>query len=94
MAPGAPVVIHTGYWGAGVFGGNRVLMAMLQLLAASMAEVTRVVFHAIGPEADGPFEEARRIVLEELGPLGELTSADLIDRITAMGFKWGMSDGR
>jgi hypothetical protein len=93
IAPGKPVVIDSGYWGSGVFGGNRVLMSLLQLLAAGMVGVDRLVFHTIGPEGAAPFEEALRIVREELAPAGELTSAELIDRITAMGFHWGMSNG-
>ena len=35
----APVVIHTGFWGCGAFGGNRVLMVMLQACAAELAGV-------------------------------------------------------
>jgi len=31
------VVVHTGFWGCGAYGGNRVLMALLQLLAAQLA---------------------------------------------------------
>ena len=30
LHPGARVVIHTGFWGCGAFGGNRVLMVALQ----------------------------------------------------------------
>ncbi len=41
----ARVAVHTGYWGCGAFGGNRVLMAMLQVVAARMAGVEVLAFH-------------------------------------------------
>lgn len=94
IAPGRPVVIDTGYWGCGVFGGNRVLMSLLQLLAAGMAGVDRLVFHTIGPEGAAPFEEALGILEQDLAPRGEMTVDDLIDYVLARGFLWGMNDGR
>lgn len=93
LAPGAPVVIDSGFWGCGVFGGNRVLMSLLQLIAVSMTGIDRLVFHTIGPEGETPFFEALRIVEEELAPLGELPTEELLDRVLAMGFSWGMSNG-
>jgi hypothetical protein len=38
--------IHTGYWGCGVYGGNRTIMTQLQVAAARIAGIPRVVFHA------------------------------------------------
>jgi len=94
VSPGARVVVHTGYWGCGVFGGNRIVMAMLQMLAAGMAGVDRLVFHTVSKEGNGSFDEAMRILREELAAEGEVGSQQLLDRIEAMGFQWGMSDGR
>lgn len=91
--PEAPVAVHTGYWGCGAFGGNRVLMTVLQLLAGAMAGVTRVVFHTAGPGGASALEEAVRVLTEELEPLGEVPTAELLDRIAALGFEWGMSNG-
>jgi hypothetical protein len=39
---GAEIEICTGFWGCGAFGGNRELMAALQLFAARLAGVARV----------------------------------------------------
>jgi hypothetical protein len=94
MSPGAPVAVHTGYWGCGVFGGDRVLMSVLQLLAAGMAGVDCFVFHTVDAQRAEPFAEAGALVRETLAPLGEITAGELLDRIAAMGFQWGMSDGR
>lgn len=91
LSPGAPVVIHTGYWGCGVFGGNRVVMSLLQVLAAGMAGVDTLVFHTVTEEGAGPFEEALRVIEEEFGQ-GEIALGELLERLVALDFRWGMSE--
>lgn len=93
LEPGAPVVVHTGFWGCGAFGGDRVLMSLLQVLAAEMAGVDRLVFHTVTPDGGGPLADALGIVRAELGAAGELAADELIDCIDAMAFEWGTSDG-
>lgn len=88
----ARTVVHTGYWGCGAFGGNRVLMATLQVVAARLAGVTRLAFHTGAPGGEAPLEEARRIVAALTEPGPGSTDA-LIDEIDARGFRWGVSDG-
>ncbi len=39
--------IHTGWWKTGAYGGNRTSMAIMQVIAARAAGVTRLVFHAV-----------------------------------------------
>ena len=89
----AQVSIHTGWWGCGAFGGNRVLMALLQILAAKMAGVGRIVFH-IGSESD------RRHFTDALAFLDLVTAQGtssgipaIVAEIEALGFHWGHSDG-
>ncbi len=48
--------IHTGHWGTGAYGGNKVVMAMLQILAARLAGVDKLVFHAF--DSIDPVQEA------------------------------------
>jgi len=87
-----PVAIHTGFWGCGAFGGNRVLMAMLQVIAAGAAGVDRLVFHAPGDSGAAALDSALRVIRETFS--GEpVSDADLVRRIAAMGFGWGESDG-
>ncbi len=88
-----PVAVHTGFWGCGAFGGNRVLMAILQAIAAQMAGLDRLVFHVGHPDGMAPLEEALRVMREDFGAAGRLPTPDLIDRIAAAGFEWGVSDG-
>ncbi len=54
-------MIHTGFWGCGAFGGNRVLMTTLQILAAEMAGLERVVFHT--GDASGSRHQRRETVV-------------------------------
>ncbi|MCW3053209.1 MAG: hypothetical protein JWN14_2379 [Chthonomonadales bacterium] len=67
--PSAEVIIHTGFWGCGAYGGNRVLMALLQLLAARWSDVDRLVFHIPDPADAEDLETARHLLEEKLiGP--------------------------
>lgn len=91
MAPDAAVVLHTGHWGTGAYGGDRVLMAMVQLLAARMAGIERVVFHTVSAEGVAPAREA----IERVDHLTARTRdvPRIVDAVDAMGFVWGSSDG-
>ena len=88
--PGALVAIHSGFWGCGAFGGNRVLMTLVQLLAADMAGVARLVFHIGDPSGRINLERAQAVARD----LASATSAaELIARVEALGLAWGASDG-
>ncbi|MDJ1184339.1 hypothetical protein [Roseofilum casamattae] len=88
------IAIHTGFWGCGAYGGNRVLMTILQLLAAHFAGVDRLVFHTGSSTSDRDFATACEICDRDLlPPNSTIEIPELIDRIHAMGFLWGVSDG-
>jgi len=87
----ARVAIHTGFWGCGAYGGNRVLMPLLQMIAAAISGVDLLVFHS-GPDSSA--------YIQAKGMLGALLPAgqpvkwhDVISRIEGMNFEWGVSDG-
>lgn len=92
---GAVTVVHTGNWGTGAYGGNKALMALLQVLAARLAGVDRLVFHTHTPDGTAGLREA----LEVLGRLwqgradGEVEVGPMLDALEAMRFPWGVSDG-
>jgi len=91
--PGPQTVIHTGFWGCGAFGGDRELMALLQLLAARLAGIDELDFHAFDEKGRATFEAARQ-TLDALAPAGaELPLSKLIQQVVAHGFEWGYSDG-
>ncbi len=85
------IIIHTGHWGGGAFGGDRVLMAILQLAAASLAGVDRLVYHegfSEGVEpSGGPVTEARRRFADLIPEDGTGTAA-LIEDLAGLGFRW------
>jgi len=78
---GLRAIVHTGAWGTGAFGGNKVLMAAVQLVAARLAQLDGLVFHAIGAESIAAFEQT---VADPLA---------IVDALIAHGFRWGVSDG-
>ncbi|KAK9761086.1 hypothetical protein K7432_014265 [Basidiobolus ranarum] len=55
------VVIHTGAGGTGKRAGNRVLMHLIQMLAARLAGIDRIVFHSCVMENTNAFIEAERL---------------------------------
>lgn len=92
---GVRAVVHTGYWGCGAFGGNRLLMIALQVLAARSAGVDRLILH-VGDVGRG-IEDAGRglqIAADLARQCGSAWSVDaLVERAAELGFRWGVSDG-
>jgi hypothetical protein len=88
----APAAIHSGFWGCGAFGGNRVLMLLLQVVAAGAAGIERLVLHLPGRAGAEALDAALRLIRDELaGP--SLATSDVLRRIVARRFAWGVSDG-
>ena len=68
-------------------------MALLQILAARLARLDRLVFHTGDASGSLTFHQASQILQDlESGNQSRKVS-DLIDQIEAMGFQWGVSDG-
>lgn len=94
IGQGARTVVHTGFWGCGAFGGNRVLMPALQILAAHLAGVDRLVFHTFDAAGTAKLAEAIRLVDRDLlasGKPADVTA--LVTRLVGMKFQWGVGDG-
>jgi hypothetical protein len=88
-----PVVIHTGFWGCGAFGGDRTLMTTLQVIAGEMAGVERIVFHTGDPIGDVAIRMTRALFAEgRVGGSG-IAVRELIQRVEEIGFEWMFSDG-
>jgi hypothetical protein len=90
-ANGQPVTIRTGFWGCGAYGGNRVLMAILQTLAAQLAGVDDLVFHTGDATGIWEYQDAQNTLRQEQENTDTLP--ELIDRLQAGNFRWGVSDG-
>jgi hypothetical protein len=89
----SPVAVHTGFWGCGAFGGHRVLMTILQIIAAEMAGMDRIVFHTGDSSGDAAIDEARQLFEEDLVNGSPVSVRALMTRIESIGFEWGVSDG-
>mgnify|MGYP003393621908 CR=1 FL=1 len=85
------VEIHTGFWGCGAFGGNRVLMTILQIVAARMAGVDRLVMHLGDSSGRRDLVEAERAI--RVLYASETTVEGLVSKLVARGDRWGVSDG-
>ena len=54
------VVIHPGYWGCGAYGGRRVLMTILQIIAANLSGIDKLVYHTVNENGPGAAQLAIR----------------------------------
>ncbi len=89
----AQVSIHTGWWGCGAFGGNRALMALLQIIAAKMTGVGHIVFH-IGSESDRCHSNDAMSFLDLVTTQGTTSAVHaIVSEIEDLKFHWGQSDG-
>jgi hypothetical protein len=82
------IFVHTGDWGTGAFGGNKILMCLTQMISANLAEIDIIYFHSIHSDS---FEEAKRIFGES--KFNEKKIDTIIQELEDMKFNWGVSDG-
>lgn len=87
------VEIHTGWWGCGAFGGNRTLMALLQILAAHMAGIGRLILHYGAEDGRAPFGDAMAFINLVTDDGARTATSSVIDEVEALQFRWGHSDG-
>jgi hypothetical protein len=92
--PAAPVELRTGFWGCGAFGGNRVVMTALQLLAARLAGADALRFHTVTPAGLPDFHAGAALLADFLAaaPPHETVTA-LLTRIAALDLRWGVGNG-
>eukprot|EP00771_Trimastix_marina_P002318 gnl/Trimastix_PCT/3444.p1 GENE.gnl/Trimastix_PCT/3444~~gnl/Trimastix_PCT/3444.p1 ORF type:complete len:412 (+),score=72.67 gnl/Trimastix_PCT/3444:63-1238(+) len=88
-------VVHTGNWGTGAYGGDKILMALLQCLAARMARVDRLVYHTFAPVFSTAYQEGLNVLQQEgVAPPSETVPLPgVLETLAHKGFVWGHSDG-
>ena len=86
---GRSTTVHTGFWGCGAYGGDPVLMTMIQLFAAHLAGVSEVVFHTVDRDP-AKIERAHHLLKTEFS--AETTRA-VVGKLARAGFTWGTPDG-
>lgn len=81
------VAVHTGFWGCGAYGGNRTVMATLQILAARLSGLNRLVFHLVDRQGRKDWEAAMRLE-------GEIRSSSAQSGVLSRMLRWvSLSDG-
>ena len=85
-------IIHTGNWGCGAFGGNAIIIAIIQITAAFCVGIDKLVYHTLTKhtqftQAKEIFENNIKSVLFDKGPSAALLS------IENLGLEWGIPDG-
>jgi len=83
------VRIHTGFWGCGAFGGNRLLMLLLQIYAAKLAKINSLVIHTVDQAGSEWLEETQTRITGHL----ESAPEEYIQWILSLNLRWGESDG-
>lgn len=92
--PDRKTLIHSGFWGCGVFGGNRTLMIALQTLAARAAGVNRLIFHTANPAGIQTAQRAIQTADQLAQPITQpRTIRQLAQSIARLGLRWGVGDG-
>jgi hypothetical protein len=89
----AGTIVHTGFWGCGAFGGNRVLMPYLQILAAGLAGLHRLVFHTFNEAGSRSLDHAVALGDKIRTLLPDPSVQAVVDGLHRRGFQWGVSDG-
>ncbi|MBD3255478.1 MAG: hypothetical protein GF383_10315 [Candidatus Lokiarchaeota archaeon] len=88
------VVIHTGNWGTGVYGGNKTLMAFLQILASQTAGIDYFVFHTFDHPSSEKYKAAQKFLKSSISSDNTIKNVEqVIDKVHNFKFSWGISDG-
>lgn len=80
------VVIHAGNWGCGAFGGNRELMYLAQMYAASVCGIDELVMHDWKEEID-----KAKALYENMDKT--MIFSDVVAFLHSRKYEWGESDG-
>lgn len=91
-SPAKPIVLNTGNWGCGAYGGNRQLMLTVQILAARLAGIARVVFYC-GTDSVEDVTTFDSALSHRFKFYPGAKLEHVIDRLVAAAFPWGMPDG-
>ncbi|MBN1800863.1 MAG: hypothetical protein JW891_05110 [Candidatus Lokiarchaeota archaeon] len=88
-----PVIVHTGNWGTGAYGGNKIIMALLQMLSATIAGIDYLVYHCFNEEDIKQYNETLKIFEKLISKKEFINIGSLLYEIERMNFTWGTSDG-
>ncbi|CAG8693292.1 6365_t:CDS:1, partial [Funneliformis caledonium] len=85
------VIIHTGNWGCGAYGGNVSIMSCLQIAAAHLAGIDKIIYHTVGKEEE--FDIGLQIYKELIDDVKDVNVVDFIENVEMEKLQWGFSNG-
>ena len=83
------VVVHTGFWGCGAYGGNRTLMSALQIVASGLAGLDRLVFHTGESFGSGFLQQGQVLCKTKLVVAQPVSTSDVVSVLASLGYRWG-----
>ncbi|KAJ5077866.1 poly(adp-ribose) glycohydrolase [Anaeramoeba ignava] len=87
------VIINTGFWGCGAYGGNRQLMTILQILASRVAKVDEIIYYTGDKKGTQIFDQSLKILESIHKDKTQQKTEEILQKLFEMKFKWGFSDG-
>lgn len=87
-----PIVLHTGNWGCGAYGGNRQLMLSIQMMAARLAGLQKIIFHC-GSESVDDVRAFDSMLLRKFSFVSGVRVSKALNKLYKCGFQWGTPDG-
>jgi hypothetical protein len=89
------VIIHTGNLGCGAYGGNGVIMAILQIAAAKLAGINTLFYHTFDNKFNQLFIEGEK-KLNNIWPKEhqqQITMDQFIEAVEKLKLQWGVGNG-
>lgn len=87
-----PVVLHAGNWGCGAYGGNRQLMLTIQIMAARLAGLSKIIFYNGMDHKKDVIQFDKALTRKFKFKPGQKIES-VLNRLVARPFHWGISDG-
>jgi hypothetical protein len=93
-----PIILHTGNWGCGAFGGSVIMMTLIQLFSARLAGLHRMVYHTVDPYSAAQCEIAYKhykSVWSKVAADGamKISLNSLVQQLLDLNLGWNQSNG-
>jgi len=85
------VIVHTGNWGCGAYGGNISIMSCLQIAAARLAGIDKIIYHVMGDNNQKEFNIGLQVYNKLIRK--EIDVVNFINGVEKENFQWGISNG-
>jgi len=87
------VVIHSGNWGCGAFGGNVEMHSLLQIIAAHEAKIDYFRYHSVGEVDSLQVQQACKTIDDIFGNRPQLTWKEFMTKLLKCEYRWRMPNG-